>query len=80
MTPKEQAKNLYDEFHSVLPSYNDEGQLEHESAKRCAIIAVDEILEVTAPYIDRYEPYYQELDDNQTQLYWQEVKQEIEKL
>jgi hypothetical protein len=70
MTPKEKAKNLYDEFHSVLPSYNDEGQLEHELAKRCAIIAVDEIKEFMSPMVNSKQAYD----------YWDEVKQELNKL
>jgi hypothetical protein len=77
MTPKEKAKNLYDEFHSVLPSYNDEGQLEHELAKRCALIAVDEIIEQCEFDVIHdigNERYIDKLN------YWDEVKQEIEKL
>ena len=73
MTPKEKAIELVDKFTVV-------GLQQRAEGYQCAIIAVDEILEVTAPCIDKYEPYYQELDDNQTQLYWQEVKQELEKL
>jgi hypothetical protein len=72
MTPKEKAKEIVYKFY---------GEIKYmERAKRCALIAVDEILKVAAPYIDKHESYYQELDDNQTQVYWQEVKQEIEKL
>ena len=63
MKAKDKAKELYDKFHFVLPSYADEGQQEHKSAKECALIAVDEILfncyEVLKPF-------------------WEEVKQEIE--
>ena len=70
MAPKEKAKNLYDEFHSVLPSYNDEGQLEHESAKQCALIAVEEILS----FIEDDRKGFNWKD------YYKEVKQELEKL
>jgi hypothetical protein len=71
MTPKEKSKNLYDEFHSVLPSYNDEGQLEHKSAKRCALIAVDELIKL-----------YEILKPHRgfKISYLDEVKQELEKL
>jgi len=42
--------------------------------KRCALIAVNEILSLA---VDWCEPH--EIHDG-TQIYWQEVKQEIEKL
>jgi hypothetical protein len=80
MTPKEKAKELVDRF-TKLP---EEGSLmwyvSFEIAKKCALIAVDEILKVTAPIIDRFEPYYQELTSEMTQEYWQEVEQEIKNL
>lgn len=74
MTPKEKAKDLLRKY------WNSKFNMHIDIAIQCALIAVDEILKVTAPEIDIYEPYYQELDDSQTQVYWQEVKQEIEKL
>ena len=68
MTPKEKAKELFEKmYYKIQP---DELGKDNESAKECALIAVDEILN----------------DDNefmQTFLqkeYWQEVKHEIEKL
>ena len=45
MTPKEEATELYNEFHFVLPSYHDEGQQEHQAAKECAHITVNKLLE-----------------------------------
>ena len=66
MTPKEKAKELVDRYDETLT------YLESKSkAKRCALIAVDEILnhhsqEQGLYRIDTY--------------YWQQVKQEIEKL
>ena len=70
MTPKEKAKKLYEMYFYAIPSFTDEGQLEHETSKKCALIAVDEIL--------------QEIDNTTLSFvqndYWQEVKQEIEKL
>ena len=66
MTPKEKAKEL------CLKFSTDECIMEDE--KRCALIAVDEIILC----------YSRSFDDDwysQDQLqYWQEVKQEIEKL
>jgi hypothetical protein len=70
LTPKEKADELYVGFWYLT---NDS-----RIAKNCALVAVDEILKVTAPIIDRFEPYYQELPSEMTQEYWQEVKQEIE--
>ena len=64
MTPKEKAEELHVEYWYLT---NDE-----RLAKKCALIAVNEILEEALG-----------LDDNDYQSkydYWQEVKQEIEKL
>jgi hypothetical protein len=64
MTPNEKAKKLVDKF------YNEVKYMER--AKQCALIAVDEILE----------SHYKLLFGVKTSIYeyWQEVKQEIEKL
>jgi hypothetical protein len=73
MTPNEKANELVEKFYMPLPlkievitkvkripfEYND-----WEVAKQCALIAVDEILEV--------------IHTNMEDKYWQEVKQEIE--
>jgi hypothetical protein len=58
MTPKEKAKDLVYKFWSEL-------EIGFINSKKCALIAVDEILE---------------LNDGYDHEYWQEVKQEIEKL
>jgi hypothetical protein len=63
MTPKEKAKDLIRKFYSA-------GAME---CKQCALIAVDEILEIineTMILVDIESDYD----------YWQEVKQEIELL
>ena len=75
MTPKEKAIELIDKFYLISSFFSD-----LEDVKECALIAVDEILKVTAPIIDRFEPYYEELPSEMTQEYWQEVKREIENL
>lgn len=67
---QEKAKELYDKFHFVLPSYSDEGQQEHKSAKECALIAVDEIINA----ID----WHDYDSPNEEWGYWNEVKQEIQ--
>lgn len=64
MTPKEKAKNLFDKMFSSGRS------IEVEQSKKCALVAVDEIVKA--------------MDDvmfpNPFKQYWNEVKQEIEKL
>jgi hypothetical protein len=65
MTPKEKAKELVDKF-SAVPL------LDSYEAKQCALVAVDEIIKAI------------KIADNITFMYvidyYQEVKQEIEKL
>ena len=71
MTPKQKAIELYFKMHS-------QEQIVSKEAKQCALIAVDEILNIN-PFsfydkrfhLDRIKEY---------EKYWKEVKQEIEKL
>jgi len=65
MTPKEKAKELYNKFLNPSGDTYLYGMLEHESAKECVLITVDEILNYCMREADAY---------------WQEVKQEIENL
>jgi hypothetical protein len=60
MTPKEKAKEIIMKMSFETHAYN---------AKSCALIAVDEILDINS--VDK---------DYDLSNYWQEVKQEIEKL
>ncbi len=81
MTPEEKSKQLVDDYYNILPldkyvitkdyflswEYN-----AWKEAKKCAIRAVDEILKEI-----------EDIDDGQTFIpyeYWNEVKNEIEKL
>lgn len=82
LTPKEKASKLCDAFYQYLPIERyvttTEGDLSWEynsweNAKQCAIIAVDEILELNYPA-----ETLEELDDHIT--YWDLVIEEIEKL
>jgi hypothetical protein len=73
MTPKEKAEELVIKMYQPLPASKEaEKGKEHlyynqfNAAKQCALIAVDEILSAIGFSIN---------DE-----YWQEVKQEIEKL
>jgi hypothetical protein len=65
MTPKEKAKELFDKYFEATNNYY--------QAKQCALIAVDEIIEAVR------NAYDEELLGIQI-LYWEKVKQEIEKL
>ena len=68
MTPKEKAKHLLWKYLPILEGWK---ELDSFKAKQCALIAVDEIMDI----LDK-EGYYE--DDNKMR-YWQEVKQEIKK-
>lgn len=69
MTPKEKAKELVDKF-ARIDGYQDTIDLSKcEYEKQCALIAVDEI-------IKSINPFGMFLGKD----YWEEVKQEIEKL
>lgn len=81
MTSKEKAKELIDKFKNVplslyiIPKENEDVFcLSYKEAKQCALITVDEIMQ----YAEN--SYYNKDVINGAKLYWQEVKQEIEKL
>lgn len=65
MTPKEKAEELFTKFSGNTVHY--------DSAKQCALIAVDEILNQDAAAFDVTEREYHF-------GYWYNVKEEIEKL
>ena len=65
MTPKEKAKELFDKYAMYLRSNLMYDEEAYEDAKVCALIAVDEI---------SYNCY------EVMKPFWNEVKQEIEKL
>ena len=70
MTPKEKAKQLVDKFSyriHIVNCFHDN----KVNSKESALIAVDEIISIKLLW---YQKDTKELD------YWQEVKQEIEKL
>ena len=79
MTPQEKAKELVDKYYPILGGIEpkDWEYFCKDKAKECALTAVDEILKGIVPKDDD-ERYAFELGGNQ--YYWQEVKQEIEKL
>jgi hypothetical protein len=67
MTPKEKARELVDKFY-LITELNGSCTITKHGAKQCALIAVDEILEILSE------------DINPLVNYWFEVKQEIDKL
>jgi hypothetical protein len=68
MTPKEKAAELVEKFNYLVLEKDFFGDnIEHKNSKRCAIIAVDEILNIRLLFFDEKE-------------YWQKVKKEIENL
>jgi hypothetical protein len=81
MTPKEKATQLCDSFYQKLPLEmhvtTTDGDLSWEynswkNSKQCALIAVDEILSMGIMSDSG--------DWRMAKSYWEEVKQEIEKL
>jgi hypothetical protein len=78
MTPKEQALELYDKFFNNAESRNKIGLYDEDlhkyNTKQCALIAVDEII-LANPHSNTFTNV-----EYSTMGYWQEVKQEIEKL
>ena len=73
MTPKEKALELVEMYDETLT------YLESKSkAKQCALIAVDEMI-YYLPSVDVY-PYFAQKLSPGVKEYWEEVKQEIEKL
>ena len=68
-TPKEKAKELVDKYldaNHTIEDWKIDINIDFELAKQCALIAVDELINEAV-----YEKQYN---------YWQEVKQEIERL
>jgi hypothetical protein len=93
MTPKEKAKELIEKFkpHSHFWVHDLGRQKDYEieqleNAKQCTLIAVDEISEATIKYVAIREKVeysktgFDNVVHSQYDKFWQEVKQEIEKL
>jgi hypothetical protein len=73
MTPKEKAVELYNKYEQLGKDFT-RGVSMAEFAKECALIAVDEVIKAIPDASDYDSPYNHEL------VYWQLVKEEIEKL
>ena len=71
MSSQEKAEELVDKFTAI-----EDGEMYIGKAKQCALIAVDEILN----YDIKAKCESQFIIEQKIESYWQEVKQEIEKL
>ena len=71
MTPKEKAQDLVDKFIAHTRVFHETLGWEDyiDSAKQCALVAVDEILNINS--VDK---------DFSLSFYWQDVKDEIQNL
>jgi hypothetical protein len=76
MEPKEKAEELVDKFENYSFMDIDKRISSFNSAKQCALIAVDEICEILEDNGLTFIEYH----DRTTIEYWLQVKQEIEKL
>jgi hypothetical protein len=75
MTPKEKAQELFNKFFRNIIGY---GPRERETAKQCALIAVDEIINSNPTY-ELSDPFLgNRIYENVN--YWKDVKKEIENL
>jgi hypothetical protein len=72
MGPREKARELFQIYLDILLDAESDKQEIDEAAKKCALIAVDELINQCWDY--------REIDLGLSLEYWQEVKQEIEKL
>jgi hypothetical protein len=90
MTPKEKAKELVKLHKQILlrGQFQISGFYIDQIAEECALIAVDEIInseprkpsDVDWDEVGATHQYYYEAQIEEAQKFWQEVKQEIEKL
>jgi hypothetical protein len=74
MTPKEKAEELYCKYDALFKA----PFKKHQDLKQCTLIAVDEIL--NSNYKNTLTDLCYKLTCNELDNYWQQVKQEIEKL
>lgn len=74
MTPKEKAKELYNKYEDSISGV--EGSYWFESAKKCALVAVDEAINIIESLGNGYYTLSEELKNKINYLL--EVKQEIE--
>lgn len=78
-TPKEKADDLVDKFFQYIPAQQD-SVYEYAYAKQCALIAVDEMQANAGMIWGGRNTETGLTARDEFRKYWQEVKQEIEKL
>jgi hypothetical protein len=85
MSAKEKARELVDSYRNIL--MNEDTECANEIlctviAKRCALIAVDELLEFENRVIEEWRNYFEGKGGSMKveRIFWEEVKQEINKL
>lgn len=80
MTPKQKAKQLVEKYATYVVMWSGGIEVEKQNCKQCALIAVDEVLKSSPslPILGDGGIYSEDIELSKT--YWQEVKQEIEKL
>jgi hypothetical protein len=76
MTPKLKAEELWGKYFQL--NYDWDGATKDQWAKEGALIAVDEIIQ-SCP-LEPAHPYDYVIAEREAMEFWQEVKQEIEKL
>jgi Mn-dependent DtxR family transcriptional regulator len=76
MESRKKAKKLFDKYYLLLTYFSENSSIDSRRiyAKRLAIIAVDEIIENLVELSNGVFTFIHNVE------YWQEVKQEIEKL
>ena len=80
MTPKDKALELYNKYEQLGRDFT-RGVSMKEFAKQCALIAVNEIIEATNMYQYGISNALEHIPSKIVKHpYWQEVKQDIEKL
>ena len=80
MTPKDKALGLYNKYEQLGRDFT-RGVSMKEFAKQCALIAVNEIIEATNMYQYGISNALEHIPSKIVKHpYWQEVKQDIEKL
>ncbi len=77
MTPKENAKELFEKYFNIIDNSHPLTDI-NISAKQCALIAVDEIEKALTDYGSGDSLQLQNMDSEFR--YWEQVKNEIEKL
>ena len=79
MTPKQEAKDLVDSFRPFTRNEREKGLSSRDlNSKQCALICVFEILKDKAKYLTGTDKLNGKISWKWE--YWQEVKQEIDKL